>query len=462
MTAARDRDPPSWRDGVVRLMPRAARRASSTTPVDHAGRKNLLLLIQLRWIAVAGQILSILVVRYGFGTSLPMADMATVIAALVSLNLVSHLRLYRRVRVTNLELFAALAFDVLALTIQLYLSGGADNPFAPLFLLQVTVGAVLLEAWSTAALVGLAIFCFGALTQFHRPLDLLSAIGTGVSLQSLGLLICFVINAVLLVVFVTRINRNARERDERLAFLRQRAAEEDHIVRMGLLASGAAHELGTPLSTLSIILGDWQRMPQLTENAELSGEIAAMRAEVARCKSIVTGVLLAAGEARGESAAGTRLFTFLDGLASDWRQTRPQAGLVYENRCDDDLPIVSESTLRQGVFNVLDNAFEVSPTWLCFTADCEAEMLVLRVTDRGPGFEPDLLSQIGRPYRSTKDRLASGLGLFLVFNVVRKLGGTVAARNCESGGAEIEMRLPLASLVIGDVDEEDDDDDTGN
>ncbi|KQT60607.1 histidine kinase [Aureimonas sp. Leaf460] len=442
----------------MRFLARERRNFAPAAPIDHAGRKNLLLLIQLRWIAVAGQIASILIVRYGLGTALPVMEMAGVIGALISLNLVSLLRLYRRVRVTNVELFAGLVFDVTALTLQLYLSGGADNPFAPLYLLQVTVGAVLLEAWSTAALLGFAIVCLAALTRFHRPLNLVGDEGAVIDPQSLGLLVCFVINAVLLVVFVTRINRNARERDQRLAFLRQRAAEEDHIVRMGLLASGAAHELGTPLSTLSIILGDWQRMPQLTEDPELSGEIASMRAEVARCKAIVTNVLLAAGEARGESAAVTTLFAFIDGLAADWKATRPQAHLAYENLCEDDVPIVSESTLRQGVFNVLDNAFEVSPHWLRFTASCESGTLVLRVTDQGPGFAPELLSEIGRPYRSTKDRPASGLGLFLVFNVVRKLGGTVAARNRAAGGAEIEMRLPLASLLIEDAEEEEIDD----
>lgn len=454
-------DPTSapWREALARRFAQAAppRSAPTAAPtIDHTGRKNLLLLIQLRWIAVAGQILSILVVRFGFDTDLPMAPMAAVIAALVSLNLASLLRLHRRTRVTPLELFAALLFDVAALTAQLYLSGGTDNPFTPLYLLQVTLGAVLLEAWSMGVLVGFAILCFAALSRFNRPLDLLDAQGYGFLVpQTLGMFICFVINSVLLVVFVTRINRNARERDERLAYLRQRAAEEDHIVRMGLLASGAAHELGTPLSTLSIILGDWQRMPQLTADPELSGEIDAMRAEVARCKSIVTGVLLAAGETRGESAGVTTMFAFLDGLAADWSATRPQARLVYENGFDEDLPIVSESTLRQGVFNVLDNAFEVSPDWLCLAASREGEMLVLRVTDEGPGFKSEILAQIGRPYQSTKDRRAAGLGLFLVFNVVRKLGGAVSARNRESGGAEIEMRLPLAALVIEEEDGDD-------
>jgi two-component system sensor histidine kinase RegB len=290
----------------------------------------------------------------------------------------------------------------------------------------------------------------------YHPLDLIEYQGLGfLSLHILGMLICFAINAALLVVFVTRINRNLRQRDARLADMRQHAAEEDHIVRMGLLASGAAHELGTPLATLSIILGDWRRMPALTADPELAQEIEAMQAEVGRCKSIVTGILMSAGETRGESAEMTTMMAFLDGLVDDWRAARPTATLSYSNLFGSDLAIVSESTLKQVVFNVLDNAFEASPAWVGFTAANEGDMLVLTVTDRGPGFEPDILGRIGKPYHSTKGRPGGGLGLFLVFNVVRKLGGYVKAGNREGGGAIVTLALPLAALAIGSEADDD-------
>ncbi|TIW77290.1 MAG: sensor histidine kinase, partial [Mesorhizobium sp.] len=115
-----------------------------------------------------------------------------------------------------------------------------------------------------------------------------------------GMFICFVLAAGLIVIFMTRINRNLRERDAYLADLRQRSAEEDHIVRMGLLASGAAHELGTPLSTISVILSDWRQMQGVKRNRELAEDVAEMQAQIERCKSIVTGILMSSGQARGE------------------------------------------------------------------------------------------------------------------------------------------------------------------
>ena len=266
---------------------------------DAAGRKNLLLLIQLRWIAVGGQIATMLVVGLGIGIALPVGPMAAVLVALVGLNLASLIRLSRPTDVTNPELFLALLLDVAALTLQFYLTGGATNPFTSLYLLQVTLGAVLLDARSTWLMVTLTGLSFAGLTMNYRPLDLSALPDRSLfGLHIAGMLICFLLDAALLVVFVTRINGNLRARDARLAALRQQNTEEEHIVRMGLLASGAAHELGTPLATLSVILGDWRRMPALTGDPELKGEIEAMEAEVRRCKSILTGIIVSAGGTR--------------------------------------------------------------------------------------------------------------------------------------------------------------------
>ena len=262
-----------------------------------------------------------------------------------------------------------------------------------------------------------------------------------------GMLICFALNAALLVVFITRIMSNLRAGDALLASMRQRAAEEEHIVRMGLLASGAAHELGTPLATLSVILGDWRRMPEFSKNPELLEEIGEMQAQLARCKSIVSGILLSAGEARGESSARTTINTFLDELVQEWRDSRPVAAFEYDNRIAD-MPVVFDSALKQMICNVLDNALEASPEWVRLEARCEDGALTLLVSDSGPGFAPDILEQFGKPYNSSKGKPGRGLGLFLTVNVARTLGGTVAASNRPEGGAAVQLSLPLEAIAV--------------
>jgi len=372
-----------------------------------------------------------------------------VIAGLVALNLASLIWLRTDPKVDERGLLVALVLDVTALTVQLYFSGGAANPFVFLYIVQVTLAAVLLDARSTWAIGVLACSCFAGLIAINRPI-VLPAGGSEdlLRLHILGALVCFALDAGLLAGFVTRITRNLRERDAHLAAYRQHAIEEDHIVRMGLLASGAAHELGTPLSSLDVILGDWHHVPTLLADAEIKQDIEDMQAAVKRCKSIVTGILLSSGEARGEAPVVTTINAFLNELVDDWRTTRPTSRLQYSNLLGEDLPIVSDSALKQVIFNVLDNGFEASPRRMRFTAERDGETLRLAVEDYGPGFAEEMLAQFGKPYNSSKGRPGGGLGLFLVVNVVRKLGGRVSARNRLGGGAVVTIELLLETLMI--------------
>ncbi|WP_353173691.1 ATP-binding protein [Paracandidimonas soli] len=428
------------------------------SPLDDgggAGRKNMQQLIQLRWIAVLGQVVTILSVRYLLGIALPLGWMLSLVLLLAVFNAVSILRLRLRQPVHNRELFAALLLDVLVLTAQLYFSGGISNPFVFLYLLQLTLAAMLLRPWSTWILVASAVSCILFLALSSQPLALAFDHEQGIgSLYVQGLVISFLLNAALIVVFITRISRNLRARDIHLAAMRQQAAEEEHIVRMGLLASGAAHELGTPLSTMAVILGDWQHSPAFSGDAEMKQEIGEMQAQVLRCKSIVNGILLSAGEARGDVLTESTVHTFLEELIEEWRTLRQPRRLVFENRFGEDLPIMSDTALKQMICNVLDNALEASPDWLRVIVSRQDEQLILTVLDGGQGFDADILANLGKPYHSSKGKPGGGLGLFLSMNVARTLGGSITAQNLIYGGASVTLTLPLSAITL---DEDTDD-----
>lgn len=426
-----------------------ARALDETNVLHETGHKNMLHLIQLRWLAVGGQIATIMVATWGLGIQLPLFNMLAIMVCLIAFNLGSHLRWHEARVVSNRELFLAMLVDIGSLTAQLYFTGGIDNPFVFLFLLQVILSAVLLRSESTWVVVGITTLCLAFLSVMHQPLVWPeNSVYQLADLYAIGLLICFVLNAALLVIFITRIGRNLRAGDATLASLRQRAAEEEHIVRMGLLASGAAHELGTPLATMSVVLRDWKRMPQFANHADMLEEIEEIESQLLRCKSIVSGILLSAGETRGESSAKTTLNDFFDDLVEEWESSRPAQHFEYNNSITEEFTVAFDSTVKQMVFNVLDNALEVSPNGLRFDVSKQDEWLTLTVTDQGPGFRVDILEQLGTPYNSSKGRPGGGLGLFLVLNVARTLGGTVKARNCAGGGAEVCMTLPLKSLVL--------------
>lgn len=410
---------------------------------DDAAARNMRQLVLLRWMAVGGQLATILTVHYGFGITLPIAQMFVVLAGLVMLNVMTWLG-HPHWPVTNFQLFGTLVCDVFALSVQLYLSGGANNPFVSLYLLQVVMGAVLLHAWSSWALVGFTAVAFAVVAAVSPPLALPPWFATHLSpVYVLALWCNFVLAAVLLVLFVTRIAANLRERDAYLADLSRRAAEEDQIVRMGLLASGAAHELGTPLASIAVLLGDWKADPAVTHDPRLAAEVAEMQAEVMRCKTIVSGILFAAGEVTGVAPERTTVRRFLRQLIDAWPGT-----VAFHDALSDDTPIVADRALGQALTNLLDNAVEAGAERIALTARMEEAMLVLTVQDDGSGFPPQVLDSLGRPYNTSKARRGAGLGLFLATNVLRTLGGTLQARNRAEGGAEAVLRLPIASLAL--------------
>ncbi len=415
-------------------------------------RSSVILLTQLRWIAVFGQLATIIVVATALDVRLPLAPLLLAPLLLILVNVAVARILLQRRAFSQRELCSALMIDVIALCWQLYHSGGATNPFTFLFLLQIVIGAIILEArWSWFVALN-ACLCMALLTFRYVPLRLPDPYAQDpFRLYIYGSLFCFVLAAVLLIVFVERLDRNRRDSDAQLAAYRHQAAEEDHIIRMGLLASGAAHELGTPLSSISVILGDWSREPAIAQDPDMAADLADVRRELERCKTIVTGILMSAGEVRGIDPAVTDVRAFVEDIAEEWRVRTP-GELRLVDRIAENVQIIADPGLRQIIGNVIDNAIEVSPDLVLIEAWLEGagpgRQLVFTVSDRGPGFAADVKARIGQPYTSTKGRDGGGLGLFLVVNVIRKLGGLVLVENRESGGASVQLTIPLATLAF--------------
>lgn len=424
---------------------------AALAPDTDAGRRNMHLLLLLRWTAVGGQLATIWFVHDVMRIDLPLAPLLMAIGVLVAMNLASMIFIPDRDGpMTNGIMTATLLFDVAALTWQLHHSGGLRNPFASLFLLQVVIGAVLLTPASSWRIVAATLAALALLSISADPLALPPPYAADpLGLYIRGSLVCYGLIAVLLVLFVGQINRNLRDRDAALAASRQRAIEEDHIVRIGLLASGAAHELGTPLSSLSVLIGDWKAMDRFAADPDMQEDLVDMDAAVQRCKSIVSGILMSAGEARGTAPEFTSVRGFVSDIVADWQAVRQPGSVEFRDDFGADVPIVSDAALRQVIANVIDNANDLSPRWIGIFLRRERDAMVLEILDQGPGFAPHILAAFGQPYQSTKGKPGGGLGLFLLVNMVRKLGGNASAANQPEGGAQVRISLPLASLTYG-------------
>jgi len=413
------------------------------SPKD-ASIENMRQLIQLRWLAVGGQLIAILVAHFVLGVELPLVPMIAIVVLLAFANLLFRLSV-RRSSIMSGELLLALLLDIATLTAQLYLSGGATNPFISLYLLQVVLGAILLRPPLVWLLVAASCLCAAFLSVRHRPLVLPAEFSEeSAALMLVGAWISFAMVAVLLVLFITRIRRNLRARDAYAAELAQRAAEEDGIVRMGLFASGAAHELGTPLSTLAVLIADWRRHPAIVRDEQFAEELDEAQAELGRCKQIVSNILHSAGRSRGEAMGSAPVGALLESIASNWRAAHPSVPLDHRFSWTGTPTVAAEPALRQAIWSLLENAAEASPLGVNLNGEVVDEWLIIRVADRGAGFSAQQLARIGELNQSTKGP-GHGLGLFLASNVARRLGGKLEAANRPDGGAEVRLTLPTAN-----------------
>lgn len=409
---------------------------------QNTNRKNLLQLLWLRFNAILGQVVTILFVNYFLKISLPLTAMFSVVFILIIISCGSFFRYKFQKNISNKSLFFELLFDVFALTAQLYFSGGIANPFISLFLLQVIISAILLQviyAWLIAAITTACYiwlnFNYQELHAFHNHES-----GDFLNLHLHGMLISYVFAAILLLIFITKIIKNLNERDQKINLLKQQSLEKEQVIRMGLLASGAAHELSTPLSTISVILGDWKKM---NLEKDLIQDVEVVESQLNRCKKIISEILSSSGKARSEQAKMAPIKEIFDDLIKEWRQSRNPSNLLYNFYSKTDKKIILDDILIQAFFNIFDNALEASESWISIDVKVTEKELKVAIEDHGPGFRPEVLKEIGKPNLTTKN--SSGLGLFLALNSLHRVGGDLKISNL-ANGAKVEVMIPLKNL----------------
>lgn len=404
---------------------------------------NLRRLVVLRTLTLSGQALAVWVAVQSLHIWLPLKPLVLILAAMSVLNLLTWLRLARAWPVRDGELFAQLTFDVLALTGLLYYTGGSTNPFAPLYLLPITLTAAALPRAYTWSMVVLTVACYTALLFVYVPLPGAHAMHADeFQMHVVGMWLGFLASAALIAIFAVRMSATLRERDRLAATMREQALKHERVLALGTLATGAAHELGTPLSTLAVLLKD------ISPGKPVDGEtLSILRAQVARSKEILASLSASAGAARAEAGAPQALDAWLMDIVRKWQTVRPGVNARTHFEGAQPAPrIVTEQTLAQAIVNILNNAADASPNDVEVSGRWSVDELTLEIADRGAGLAPEVEQRAGEPFVSTKgDGL--GLGLFLAYTTLSRFGGTVRLLKREDGGTLCRLMLPLKGIA---------------
>lgn len=416
-------------------------------------------IVRLRWLAVVGQVLAIGVVSLGLGFSLPIGPCLALIAASAWLNVFLSIRYPARYRLSVRVATVLLTYDILQLAGLLYLTGGIENPFTMLIVAPVTVSAATLPPRNTLMLgiVALLATCLITIDPFPLPWF------AGQTLEQpppyrIGMLAAVIISMLFIALYAWRLAKESRQMSAALAATEIVLAREQKLHALDGLAAAAAHELGTPLSTIALVTSELARqVPK--DNAMMLEDVELLRTQAIRCREILQKL--------------TRRPAEQDPLHSSLavRELLAEASAPYQGAR---VPIItsarpskdaSEAAAREptgirlpgviyGLGNFIENAIDFADTRVDLAAEWDAATVVLTIADNGAGFKPEIIDNLGEPYVTSRPASsrkkygkASGLGLgfFIAKTLLERSGARVELENRipPDHGAVVRVTWPL-------------------
>jgi two-component system sensor histidine kinase RegB len=421
--------------------------AAASPTLPPRGGVRLRALVLIRWAAVAGQLFTAAVVHWGLGFTLPLLPVGGAIALSALLNLAVSLGRPASVRIDDREATIFLAFDIVQLAVLLYLTGGLTNPFALLLLAPVAVGATILSLASNIALSLLTIVSIGVLALVHQPLPWL---GVGPDLPEIyqaGFWAGLTLTTLLITLYGWRLAEEARQMSDALAAAQAALAQEQRLSALGALAAAAAHELGTPLSTITVVAKEMLR--EVEPDDPLREDVELLANEADRCRSILARLSVDPAGDVSDAYTLVPLPALIEAAAQQY--TRDGITISFEagpigDGAPQTAPIqVRSPEIMQGVGNIVQNAMSFARHEVHIATHWTTEWSEVDVSDDGPGFSEALLDELGTPFISTRQGVEGhmGLGVFIAKTLLERTGALVSFGNRGSGqGAAVVVRWP--------------------
>jgi len=425
-------------------------------------------LLVLRWLAILGQTLTVVVASLYLGLRVELGLCFLAIGASVVSNLIAMTIFPENQRLSDRDAMLTLLFDLSQLSFLLFLTGGLNNPFALLILAPVTISATALTVRSTTVLGCLAVAMISVLAVYHVPL--VSQTGEVLQLPDLfifGFWISITIGIVFLSAYAHRITSETHSMSQALLATQMALAREQKLTDLGGVVAAAAHELGTPLATIKLV--STELLEELEDQPELAEDARLIRQQADRCRDILRSM----GRV-GKDDLHMRSAPF-GAVVREAAEPHADRGIAVlydfgpEGDEDDSQPTIwRKPEVIHGLRNLVQNAVDFAGTRIWIDGSWTASEIRVRITDDGPGFPPDLMGRLGDPFLSRRARAQSparpgyegmGLGLFIAKTLLERSGARVRFLNAsdpflsaedktDRGGAAVEVVWPQSTIGL--------------
>jgi len=402
-------------------------------------------IVRLRYGVLIGLTTLILAARYLFAIELPMGWLTLPLATVALSNLLFH----RASAVLGVRraLGSFLALDTLCLTALLALSGGPANPFSLLYLVQITLSAVVLSREWTWGLGILSVACFGSLFPLHVRVSIFEGHHTneGFSVHLIGMWIAFATGTLLITVLIGKISEALRKREQEVLSLQHQLSRHERLASIVTLSAGAAHELGSPLATIAIAAKDLEAVASTSENGgTVYSDARLIRAEVERCSQILLQMSARGAEPHGEAPSPVDLGQFVETVHKGFAPQAQRQIQVTTSGKSGPVLLPKEPT-RQVLSALIKNALDSSPDGrpVILSAEASDQCVRFAIVDEGCGMSPEIMERIGEPFFTTKaPGNGMGLGTFLARVFAERMGGSLTFESDPGRGTRAVLELP--------------------
>ena len=401
-------------------------------------------LIKIRWIAIFGQFITIFFVYYVFDIQIPFLETLLIILLSVGVNFYSYYDERKNKSVSNTKAFSFLLFDTLQLGFLLFLTGGLINPFSILILAPVITSASYLPATMTIILSTISIMIIVTLNFYFIPLNLGSSFYLP-EIYSFGLVIALIITVIFIAIYAYLFASSSRKISNALSISKLQILNQKKITEVGSLSAAAAHELGTPLNTIFLILNDLLKEKKLIEDKNIVKDIVLLKSQAERCKEILQSFSKNPLKLKDKFLEKVKMSDLIKINFDKFNKNKKLNLEIIP--LNNEPEIIFKDEIMYALGNIIQNAVFYCNKTTSAKLFYQKNNVKIIISNDGSGFAKDIIDKLGEPYVS-KNNQGMGLGIFIAKNLIENMGGTINFYNSKDNNAIVEIAFDNSILNI--------------
>ncbi len=401
-------------------------------------------LIKIRWIAIFGQLIAVFFVNYLIKIQIPLGEILTIILLSIVINIYSYYEERKNKSITNIKAFSFLLFDTLQLGFLLFLTGGIINPFSILILAPVITSASYLPAVMTVILSTISIIIIVILNFYFIPLDLGKDFYLP-DIYSFGLVTSLIITVIFIAIYAYLFASSSRKISNALSVSKLQILNQKKITEVGSLSAATAHELGTPLNTIFLILNDLLKEKKLIEDKNIVNDIVLLKSQAERCKEILKKLSKNPLKIKDRFLEKVKITDLIKINFDKFNKNKKL--IINKNIKDYEPEIIFRDEIMYALGNIIQNAIFYSKNIINADLDYSKTNVKITISDDGKGFSKDVIDKLGEPYVS-KNNQGMGLGIFIAKNLIENMGGSLNLYNSKDDHAVVEIVFDNSILSI--------------